>query len=76
MSSILSCSPLSSAMVVMFLYGYTKDPIIRCTGTQESESVMFKAKIVQGLTFYFEKIDYYINIKALSHDDELVAKSV
>jgi len=37
---------------------------------------MFKAKIVQGLTFYFEKIDYYINIKALRHDDELVAKSV
>jgi len=53
-------------MCIVFLYGYTENPIIRCTGTQESESVMFKV----------EKIDYYINIKALRHDDELVAKSV
>jgi len=43
-----------------------RKPKIGSTGTQASESVMFKAKIVQGLTFYMDRngiIYKYQNIK-------------
>lgn len=59
-----------------FFYNYTEGQIIRCTGTYESELVMLKAKIVQGLHSSLIKKDYRINISILSHIDKLDAKSV